>query len=139
MQDFSRSVSGYLSLVAHVLWLILVTREIFVLIWKTGEWFSLLRASGLSRIMEKNILVVISELYLIKCVSHFLIDLKSIKFKVYLIQHYMIKFVSDMRQVGGFLRVQRFPTAIKLTCIRTCTLQLIIIIIFNINSYYCDL
>jgi hypothetical protein len=35
--------------------------------------------------------------------------------EVYLIQHYVIKFVSDLRQVGGFLRVLRFPTPIKLT------------------------
>ena len=34
---------------------------------------------------------------------------------VYLIQHYVIKFVSDLRQVGGFLRVLRFPPPIKLT------------------------
>ena len=30
-------------------------------------------------------------------------------------QHYVIKFVSDLRQVGGFLRVLRFPPLIKLT------------------------
>ena len=34
--------------------------------------------------------------------------------EVYSIQHYMIKFVSDLRQVGGFLRVLRFPPPIKL-------------------------
>jgi hypothetical protein len=34
---------------------------------------------------------------------------------VYSIQHYVIKFVSDLRQVGGFLRVLRFPLPIKLT------------------------
>ena len=28
---------------------------------------------------------------------------------VYSMQHYMIKFVSDLRQVGGSLRVLRFP------------------------------
>jgi hypothetical protein len=28
---------------------------------------------------------------------------------VYSIQHYVMKFVSDLRQVGGFLRVLRFP------------------------------
>jgi len=33
---------------------------------------------------------------------------------VYLI-HYVIKFVSDLRQVGGFLRVHWFPLSIKLT------------------------
>ena len=31
------------------------------------------------------------------------------------VQHYEIKFVSDLRQVGGFLRVLRFPPPIKLT------------------------
>jgi len=31
------------------------------------------------------------------------------------VQHYVIKFVSDFRQVGGFLRVIRFPPTIKLT------------------------
>ena len=35
--------------------------------------------------------------------------------KVYSIQHYVIKFVSDLRQVGGFLRVLRSPPPIKLT------------------------
>jgi len=29
--------------------------------------------------------------------------------KVYSIQHYVIKFVSDLRKVGVFLRVLRFP------------------------------
>ena len=31
------------------------------------------------------------------------------------VQHYVIKFVSDLRQVGGFLWVLRFPPPIKLT------------------------
>ena len=35
--------------------------------------------------------------------------------EVYSIQHYVIKFVSDMRHFGGFLRVFRFPHPIKLT------------------------
>jgi hypothetical protein len=35
--------------------------------------------------------------------------------EVYSIQHYVIKFVSDLRQVCGFLRVLRFPPPIKLT------------------------
>jgi len=30
-------------------------------------------------------------------------------------QHYMIKFVGDLQQVGGFLWVLRFPPSIKLT------------------------
>ena len=35
--------------------------------------------------------------------------------EMYSIQHYVIKFVSDLRQVVGFLRVLRFPLSIKLT------------------------
>ena len=35
--------------------------------------------------------------------------------EVYSIQHYVIKFVSDLRQVGGFLWTLRFPPPIKLT------------------------
>jgi hypothetical protein len=31
------------------------------------------------------------------------------------VQHCVIKFVSDLRQVGGFLRLLRFPPPIKLT------------------------
>jgi hypothetical protein len=34
---------------------------------------------------------------------------------VYSIQHYAIKFLSDLRQVGSFLWVVRFPPPIKLT------------------------
>jgi hypothetical protein len=33
----------------------------------------------------------------------------------YKIQDYMIKFVSDLQQVSGFLRILRFPPPIKLT------------------------
>jgi len=35
--------------------------------------------------------------------------------EVYSMQHYMIKFVSALQQVGSFLRVLRFPSPIKLT------------------------
>ena len=34
---------------------------------------------------------------------------------VYSVQHYVIKFVSDLLQVGGFLRVLQFPPPIQLT------------------------
>jgi hypothetical protein len=33
--------------------------------------------------------------------------------EMYLIQHYVIKFVNDLRQVGGFLWVLWFPPPIK--------------------------
>jgi hypothetical protein len=35
--------------------------------------------------------------------------------EVYSIQHSVIKFVSDLRQVSGFLQVLQFPPPIKLT------------------------
>jgi hypothetical protein len=35
--------------------------------------------------------------------------------EVYSIQHYVVEFVSDLRQVSGFLLVLRFPPPIKLT------------------------
>ena len=36
--------------------------------------------------------------------------------EVYAIQHYLVvKFVNDLRQVGSFVRVLRFPPPIKLT------------------------
>ena len=35
--------------------------------------------------------------------------------EVYSIQQYSIKYVSDLRQVGGFLQVLRFPPSIQLT------------------------
>ena len=35
--------------------------------------------------------------------------------EVYLIQHYVIKFVSDLRQVRGLRRVLQFSPPIKLT------------------------
>ena len=35
--------------------------------------------------------------------------------KVYSLQHYVIKFVSDLQQVGGFFWVLQFPPPIKLT------------------------
>ena len=35
--------------------------------------------------------------------------------EVYSIQHYVIKFASDLQQGGGFLQVIRFPLPVKLT------------------------
>ena len=46
------------------------------------------------------------------CFYDFRIGIWSCHGEVYSIQHYVIKFVSDLRQVGGFLRL---PPPIKLT------------------------
>jgi hypothetical protein len=40
--------------------------------------------------------------------------------KVYSIQHYVIKCVSDLRKVCGFLRIHRFPPSITLTALKWC-------------------
>ena len=35
--------------------------------------------------------------------------------EAYSIQHYVMKSINDLQQVGGFLKVLRFPPTIKLT------------------------
>ena len=56
-----------------------------------------------------------------KAVTHTLlliynvVNSNSVHGGVYSIQHCVIKFVSDLRHVGGFLQVLRFPLPIKLT------------------------
>jgi hypothetical protein len=44
-----------------------------------------------------------------------IVSLNTVHGEVYITQLYVIKFASDLRQVGGFLRVLRFPPPIKLT------------------------
>jgi hypothetical protein len=41
------------------------------------------------------------------------------------VQQYMLKFVSDLKQVGGFLRILRFPPPIKLTALLKVALNTI--------------
>jgi hypothetical protein len=53
--------------------------------------------------------------YAISPYHHKRCEFKFLSGEVYSIQGYVIKFVSDLRQVGGFLRELRFPPAIKLT------------------------
>jgi hypothetical protein len=53
--------------------------------------------------------------YAISDYHHYHCEFESHSDEVYSIQHYVIKFVSDLRQIGGFLRVLRFSPPIKLT------------------------
>jgi hypothetical protein len=51
-----------------------------------------------------------------RIVNHWLLTGRTFEFhssEVYSIQHYVIKFVSDLRQVSSFLRVLRFPPPIN--------------------------
>jgi hypothetical protein len=43
------------------------------------------------------------------------VSLNPAQGEMYSIQHYVIKFVSDLRQIGGFIQVFRFHPLIKLT------------------------
>ena len=72
----------------------------------TGRWFS--RGPLVSSTKNEILLKVV--LYTVKAVSS-----NPAHSEVYLIQHYVIKFVSDLQQVGGFLWVLLFPPPIKLT------------------------
>jgi hypothetical protein len=61
----------------------------------------------LTMFLDKSILFFQSVPIITKVVSS-----KSTHGKMYSLQHYVIKFVSELRQVGGFLL---FPPPIKLT------------------------
>ena len=53
--------------------------------------------------------------YAINAYHHWSCEFEFRSGEVYSIQHYMIKFVRDLWQVGGFHRVLLFPPPIKLT------------------------
>jgi hypothetical protein len=67
------------------------TNKVYKISYKSTHWFIIIRT--------------FSDIFLI------LVHLGE----VYSIQHYVIKFVSDLRQVDGFLRVFLFPPPVKLT------------------------
>ena len=52
--------------------------------------------------------------YAISAITFNVVSSNPIHGEVHSIQHYVIKFVSDLRRVGGFLRVLWFPPPIKL-------------------------
>ena len=50
-----------------------------------------------------------------QCLSPLKLRVQTPFLASYAIQHYVFKFVSDLRQVGSFFWVLRFPPPIKLT------------------------
>jgi len=56
-----------------------------------------------------------------QCLSPLTLSANPAQDEVYSIQHYAIKFVSDLRQFGGFLRGLRFPPPIKLKNVVFCS------------------
>jgi hypothetical protein len=57
---------------------------------------------------------IIVEVTTIYAITTKLVRSVHVHSEVYSIQHYVIKSVSDLRQIGGFPRVIRFPPPIKL-------------------------
>jgi hypothetical protein len=53
--------------------------------------------------------------YAISAYHHWCCEFESLSGEVYSIQHYVMKFVSDLPQVGGSLQVLQFPPLIKVT------------------------
>jgi len=53
--------------------------------------------------------------YAISAYHHIVVGSNPTHDEVYLIQHYVVKFVSDLLQISGFLCVLQFTPPIKLT------------------------
>jgi hypothetical protein len=86
------------------------------------EWFKLKRFLELLCLVCLLFVLLFSFAYtvflrnLVKCTCCFKVCLWIILYVLMLFYYYyVIKFISDLRQVGGFLRVLRFPPPIKLT------------------------
>jgi hypothetical protein len=77
--------------------------QAFFFIWK---WF--LFVCGCDRMV-----VGFTTTYVISAYHHWCCEFESRSGRG--VQHYVIKFVSDLRQASGFLQVLRFPPPIKLT------------------------
>ena len=60
-----------------------------------------------------RVVVGFTTTYAISAYNHWCCEFELHSGEVYSIQHYVIKFVSDLRQIGGFLRVLWFPPPLK--------------------------
>ena len=65
--------------------------------------------------LQKSKLPQTSWSWLCKTITTNVVSLNPAHGEVYSIQRYVIKFVSDLGQVGGFLQVVQFPSPINLT------------------------
>jgi hypothetical protein len=62
------------------------------------------------------VLMPFSTIFQLYCGSQFLLSVETVVPGENNLQSYVIKFVSDFRQVGGFLLVLQFPPPIKTDC-----------------------
>ena len=60
-------------------------------------------------IVAKYIVEIENNIYLKVFITTNIVSSNPVHGELYSIKHYVIKFVSDLRQVGGFLRVLGFP------------------------------
>ena len=56
----------------------------------------------------------ITTTYALSAYHHLRCDSNPVHDKAFSMQHYVMQVISDLRQVGGFLRVLRFPLPTKL-------------------------
>ena len=85
------------------------------------QWFGYwLHVQWRDRRGRDRMIVGFTTTYAISDYHHWCCEFESRSERV--IQHYVIKFVSDLRQVGGFLHVLRFPPPMKLTPGYSCNI-----------------
>ena len=66
-------------------------------------------------VVTRDLMVVgFTTTFAISDYHHWSCEFEFLSGEVYSIEHYLLKFVNDLRQVSGFLRVLRFPPPIKL-------------------------
>ena len=107
---YHHSLSGLLLNYFHVVC------DISVFSWnKTVLVFSLLLTSAWPLNLQLSYGSWIYNYLCNQCLSPKVVRSNPTHGEVYSIQHYVIKFVNDFRQVGGFLLVLWFPPPIKLS------------------------
>ena len=74
--------------------------------------------SGRGRRGRDSMVVGFTTTYAISAYHTKVVNSNPVHGEVYSIQHYVIKFVSDWRQVGGFLRVLWFPPTVTQTAMK---------------------
>ena len=89
--------------------------EIFVVTIFVILDIALTTSSNLLRGCRDHMVVGFTTTYELVSITTKVVSLNPAHGKVYSIQQYVIRFVSDLRQIIGFLLVLRFPPPIKLT------------------------
>ena len=90
---------------------------------QSSIWYNIILSQGIRDHHDRDRMVVgFTPTYAISNYHDWCLSSNPVHDEVYSIQHYVIKFVTDLRQVCSFLRVFRFSPPIKLTALITETL-----------------